>query len=754
MERNLFSFVQSKKNFIVLTLYFFLSLIIGIKLIWKSYHSDIQTVFENTFWVPSDDGLVWKKTEQGLILQEIHNPYVNQLEVGDLLIKIDQMPVFFSESLNEILKSLPPGSVLMYQVKKPSGEFVQVLVRTFPKVIFKPEKSLFQWIYQILNLACLMVGILLILLLYPFLNRTHEANTLYYFSIFFIFFNLLYLILDFQPVIYQEKTEILFNFFGWVFSIIFLFAASIALRWKRTKFNLLEISIDTLILFFILYFIWIEKKLISLQEEIQLLSIAIILKAISFITNESVFYKKNILYSAGMLLGVFATIFIFNVYTVSLLWIYAISFELYWVYKYLKISKVSSVAQQFILIIILISVFSVSYSLSSIISNQFPYDFQNIIKMILSLTVSLLVVYYLFLNKNWWKKGLFFNFENRAKKLQNFQISMTQYISIEQLIDDFKKEIQDFLGEVKLEIFLEVNENNPYYPLVEQLSQDVFWSKSSELSKSKNFYLDTNLKTIGEDWEFIFPLFFSNKKKGLVCIGKKKEGYYNLEEAEILHRTIIQLSLIINLLSLLEKEKLLVQKTLEANLTALRSQINPHFLFNTLNTISSLIHDSPDLAEEAVEHLAFIFRYTLKTSSEQFAYLSSEIDLIQHYLQIEKIRFGKRLTVDIQINEDCKEVLIPSLVIQTLIENCIKHGVSKLTKDAIIKIQFYREGEYLIGIIYDNGPGIKKENIYKGTGLTNVLTRMEQIYGKNHQIILENTGNGTQVFLKIPIKNE
>lgn len=745
------NFIRTKKKIIFLIYLYCISLVFVLKNFKLWLEPPIQPAISHSLSMPSDDGFVWKDTEKGIILQEIHNPYINQLEIGDILLKVDQQPVFFSESLNEILKSLPPGSVLMYQIQRPSTnyELIQVLVRTFPKVIFKPEKKLFQWIYEILNIACLFAGILLILLLYPFLNRANEIFYHYLGTIFLIIFNLTYLILDLQPTIYQENTEIYFNYFGWIFIFIFLLLTTFAFR--RHAFHA-DFLIDFALLLYLFYPAIFQKNLISYQQEIQVAIILTTLKSLLFY-----FYKQNfrLFHWALSIICMLASIILIlspNSFTFSFLWIFILTFESYWIYKYLKISKVNLVVQQFLLIIIMITVFSITYSLSHFITNPFPFDFQNIIRIILSFTTSVLVVYLIFLNKNWWKKWLFFSFESRSERLQKFQLSMMNYPNKELLLEDFKKEIYYFLGDVRLEIYLEIDEKNPLYHLLPYFHANNFWAHSKELLKEPINIPSNLLQSYKSDFELIFPLVFSNGKKGLILIGKKKEGYFNLEEVELIQRTIIQLTLIINLLSLLEKEKILVQKTLEANLTALRSQINPHFLFNTLNTISSLIHDSPDLAEEAVEHLSFIFRYTLKTSTEQFATLKDEMQLIKHYLDIEKIRFGKRLTIEIQIDENCMDALIPSLVIQTLVENCIKHGISKLTKGGLIKIQFYQEENYLVGLIYDNGPGIKKENIHKGTGLNNILTRLEQIYSKNHEIKFENTGEGTLVTLRIPLK--
>lgn len=752
MAKYLEQLVRTKKNFIVLVFFYLITFLVSYKTISHIVQPSIEPALENQIFIPSDDGLVWKDTPKGIELQEIHNSYIHSLEIGDILIKIDQQPIFYSESLKEILKSLPPGSVLMYQIKRPSAndELVQVLIRTFPKVIFKPENTLFQWIYEIFNLSGLFLGILLVLLVYPFIQRGNDAFKIYLSCIFLILFCLLYLLLDFQPTIYQENTEAYFNYTGWILAVFFLVLSAFFLQLPKIHGNFF---INGALMATIMYLVLSEKNLISYQTEIQILAIIIFCQSLLQFVYIKSLKNKNISFTILGCLLMILIIYYPNVYTYLFLWIFMLIFESYWIYKYLKISKVNLVTQQFVLIIILISVFSISYFLAGFIAQQFPYDFQNILRIILSFFTSLLVVYGLFLNKNWWKKWLFFSFENRNEKLQKFQISMTNYLHKEQLLEDFQKEIQDFLGEVKLEILLEVDKNHPYYSLFSYLSPNTFWSKSKELSKTPLNIPEHLMKVIDPEYELIFPLFFSDDKKGFIMIGKKKEGYFNLEEAELLQRTIIQLSLIINLLALLEKEKLLVQKTLEANLTALRSQINPHFLFNTLNTISSLIHDSPDLAEEAVEHLAFIFRYTLKTSNEQFATLKEEMQLIKHYLDIEKIRFGKRLNIEIQIQEKCLDVLIPSLVIQTLVENCIKHGISKLTKEGLIKIQFYLDETFLVGEIFDNGPGIKTENIYKGTGLSNILTRLEQIYGKNHEISLINTGNGTLVKLKIAILN-
>ena len=187
---------------------------------------------------------------------------------------------------------------------------------------------------------------------------------------------------------------------------------------------------------------------------------------------------------------------------------------------------------------------------------------------------------------------------------------------------------------------------------------------------------------------------------------------------------------------------------------ALRSQINPHFLFNTLNTISALVHDSPDLAEEAIEKLATIFRYTLEVSDQNFVSLAEEVRLVSTYLDIEKIRFGERLSIDIELDQSVRDVQVPAFVIQTLIENCIKHGVAKKVGKGIVRINAIAKDNMLVCQVYDNGPGIDPERVTKGTGLNNILARLENIYQIKNLLYFENTGNGTLVTLKIPLDYE
>lgn len=334
-------------------------------------------------------------------------------------------------------------------------------------------------------------------------------------------------------------------------------------------------------------------------------------------------------------------------------------------------------------------------------------------------------------------------------KLEN---SLQDYLSAERVIvwseDNFRDEIKPCIPkdpEILFDLFLKNTEKNQGY--------DVFWSRSKELSYF-NFEdkLETSLLTNG--WALLFPIRKTSAPGRLLFISAKKNGDFTFEDIDFIQSGLESVRLSFEILALLEKEKVLIEKTMEANLTALRAQINPHFLFNTFNSISELIHDHPIGAEEALEKLAFILRYTLKSSKENFALIKDELKLVKYYLDIEQIRFGNRLKVEINSDPNCNEIPIPSFILQTIIENCIKHGIAKIKQNGIIKIDIKQinlmDRRYTFLQIYDNGPGIDLKLIYRSTGITNTTERLKNLYERDDLIKFENTGNGTIVKIFIP----
>ncbi len=199
-----------------------------------------------------------------------------------------------------------------------------------------------------------------------------------------------------------------------------------------------------------------------------------------------------------------------------------------------------------------------------------------------------------------------------------------------------------------------------------------------------------------------------------------------------------------------EQEKLL----LAAKVEALKSQINPHFLFNTLTSVSSLIRSQPETARAVIQKLSGLLR-KLMQSQEQFVTLREELEAIDEYLDIEVIRFGSRLTVKKSIAPDTLDVIVPSLLLQPLVENCIKHGFARKVGPGTITITSRREGDLAVIEIEDDGLGISDERVphalSSGIGLSNVNERLRVLYGAEGRFALVGSpGKGAIARVEIP----
>jgi signal transduction histidine kinase len=185
------------------------------------------------------------------------------------------------------------------------------------------------------------------------------------------------------------------------------------------------------------------------------------------------------------------------------------------------------------------------------------------------------------------------------------------------------------------------------------------------------------------------------------------------------------------------------QLVVESEIKALRAQINPHFLFNTLNSISALIRIRPDEAEFVTQQLADLFRYSLRSSKQPLVTLADELSAVEMYLSIEKARFGERLQIDIQVPSDLHTVALPSMILQPLVENAVKHGLHS-TDDVHFTIRVYahRMHNHLTIRIEDTGKGFDLswgEDIFftKGTGLANVRERLQLLYPRDSAVHIE-----------------
>ncbi|MBN1138956.1 MAG: histidine kinase [Anaerolineae bacterium] len=207
---------------------------------------------------------------------------------------------------------------------------------------------------------------------------------------------------------------------------------------------------------------------------------------------------------------------------------------------------------------------------------------------------------------------------------------------------------------------------------------------------------------------------------------------------------------------LAEEERLRAMAT-EAELKALKAQINPHFLFNTLNTIAALIHTDPPQAEATVERLAGMFRYVLAGSERGAVPLREELAFVDDYLRIEQARFGEQLRVTRDIAPAALDVPVPGLILQPLVENAVQHG-RRPDGSIDLALHVQRNRDTVSITIADQGPGMSPSwpaAQATGHGLRNVDERLLRTYGEAHRLVITaNTPAGTRVTLTIPVRAE
>lgn len=201
-------------------------------------------------------------------------------------------------------------------------------------------------------------------------------------------------------------------------------------------------------------------------------------------------------------------------------------------------------------------------------------------------------------------------------------------------------------------------------------------------------------------------------------------------------------------------EAQLEMRLAQAQLQALKMQLHPHFLFNTLHAISSLMHEDVKAADEMLNQLSDLLRATLLSRDIQEVPLEEELKLLRLYLEIEKTRFGDRLTFNIKIDPEATSAYVPNLILQPLVENSIRHGINKRRGTGYIEILARRQADILKITVRDNGVGLTKDgrqNLKAGIGLTNTLTRLSQLYGGMQEFELRKAaGGGAEVLLTIP----
>ena len=198
----------------------------------------------------------------------------------------------------------------------------------------------------------------------------------------------------------------------------------------------------------------------------------------------------------------------------------------------------------------------------------------------------------------------------------------------------------------------------------------------------------------------------------------------------------------------------------QAQLQALKMQLHPHFLFNTLHSISALLHKDSEAARKMITRLGDFLRLTLENSGSQEVTMRQEMEFLGCYLEIERIRFQDRLTTRLDVAQQTLDAKVPNLILQPIVENAIRHGIAPRSSQGLIEIEAKQQNGTLRIQVRDNGPGLSEhrtsENVFKkGLGLANTETRLEQLYGPAHSFNLSNNPDGGLIVtLEIPFTRD
>jgi two-component system, LytTR family, sensor kinase len=267
--------------------------------------------------------------------------------------------------------------------------------------------------------------------------------------------------------------------------------------------------------------------------------------------------------------------------------------------------------------------------------------------------------------------------------------------------------------------------------------------------------LASDLSNLREDLdgagaEVVVPLTVSGQDVRCFLLGRRHGGRrYLSEDLEALARLARAASEQLERYHRAEVERLVAQ----AELRALHAQINPHFLFNALNTLYGVIPKPAQAARRLVLNLADVFRYFLQ-SQRTLVPLEDELKIVKAYLEIEQERLGARLRVEFDVPADALTVLIPSLSIQPLVENAVKHGVAGNPEGGCVRLTVSRVGEVWRVEVDDTGAGAgapRSETLHGGVGLENVTRRLKLCYGPTAELLFERSGSGASARFQVPV---
>jgi len=200
-----------------------------------------------------------------------------------------------------------------------------------------------------------------------------------------------------------------------------------------------------------------------------------------------------------------------------------------------------------------------------------------------------------------------------------------------------------------------------------------------------------------------------------------------------------------------ELMKLNEMKTL-AELKTLQARINPHFLYNALNSITSLIHEKPEDAETMTIKLSQLFRYSINTQEANWSTVKEEINIVQTYLDIERVRFGDRINFIVEADENIGSILIPRFLLQPLVENALKHGLKNTGSNGVLSVKIKDAGDLITVNVHDNGLPFPNE-MFPGYGLQSINDKLNLLCGSSWKMSFINEGE-KRIHIELPKQNK
>jgi len=243
-------------------------------------------------------------------------------------------------------------------------------------------------------------------------------------------------------------------------------------------------------------------------------------------------------------------------------------------------------------------------------------------------------------------------------------------------------------------------------------------------------------------------------------LGVFKNVFFNLDRQLAIYWLLLMISHAVNYYNSFRQGQLqesqLRTQLVQSQLEALKMQVHPHFLFNTLHSISALLNKDTDAARRMISRLGDFLRLTLENAGTQEVTLQEEMEFLNSYLEIERIRFRDRLTTHVEVDPQVWDVRVPNLILQPIVENAMRHAIATNTRPGRIEITAVARNGCLRIQVKDNGPGLAADQVLvnqigKGVGLSNTKARLERLYGSDHLLDLANgPEGGLVVTLEVP----